>query len=67
MAQRENLPTGDVSFTFSLSEMLALRAIVEKISRDKSLTELWQYVQAGNFAQLLDPDRKSGEYRIRGL
>lgn len=68
MATRENLESGGKTrFTFSIAEMLALKAIVDKISRDKSMTELWQYVQAGNFSQLLELERPSGEYRIKGL
>lgn len=65
MAYRENLPYGKTRFTFTISERLALKAIIDKISRDKSMTELWQYVQAGAFAQLLENDRGSGEYDIR--
>lgn len=68
MAKRENHSTGGLTtFTFSIAEMLALKAIIEKISRDKAMTELWQYRQAGNFAQLFDLDRESGDYRISGL
>ena len=67
MAERQNLPNGDIQFTFSISEMLALRSIIGKISRDKSLTELWEYVQAGNFVQLFDAERESGKYPIRHI
>lgn len=69
MAHRENATGagGLTTFTFSMAEMLALKGIIDKISRDKSMTELWQYQQAGNFAQLFELDRPSGDYRISGL
>lgn len=67
MAHRENLPNGKTRITLSISERLALKAIIDKISRDKSMTELWQYRQAGSFDQLLDNDRETGDYKIPDL
>lgn len=63
MAKLEN-ETTKVTLTLSKSEALALREIINKISRDKSLTTLDEYRRAGQFIQLLDHNRESGEYRI---
>lgn len=38
--------------------------IIDKISRDKLLTTLHEYMLAGNFIQLLGNDREDGDYRL---
>ena len=60
MAYRENLPYGHARFTFNTSEMLALKAIIDKISRDKSLTSHHEYLTAGRFSQLFEHGRETG-------
>jgi hypothetical protein len=64
MAERENLPSGFARFTLSASEQIALVQIIDKISRDKTMTELWQYRLAGGYAQLFEHDRASGTYDL---
>ena len=64
MAERENLPNGFARFTLSKSEQIALCQILDKISRDKTLTELWQYRLTGGFHQLFEHDRTSGNYDL---
>lgn len=64
MAKRENLPNGQVRLTLSQSEAINLSQIIDKISRDKSLTALWQYRLAGGFIQLLEHDRIADEYDL---
>lgn len=64
MAHRENIDHGYIRLTLSPSERIALQHIIDKICRDKSLTTLHQYTQAGQFHQLLDEHREDGTKRI---
>lgn len=64
MAGRENLDNGKIRLTLSMSEQIILAQIIDKISRDKTLTSLYEYKQAGAFHSLLELDLADGTYRI---
>jgi hypothetical protein len=64
MAIRQRNAINTVDFTFTNEEMTALMRILNKISRDKTITNREDFTLCGAFIQLFELDRDNGEYRI---